>query len=124
MFAEVLRDLGYNGWWASTATIKDKPEIVSRFARALEESYCWYSRPDNLDKVVEIMQRYASVPDLSADEYKAMVKRLLPSFGPGITTRTIDTWSRLLMDHKQIGSAKTRSDVIAATGRESFACSN
>lgn len=121
---DVFRDLGYNGWWASTATLKDKPEVVSRFARALEDSYCWYSNPNNLDQVVETLQKYASVPDLSADEYKAMVKRIIPSFGPGITTRTIDTWSRLLMDHQQLGSAKARSDVIAPTGRESFTCPN
>jgi ABC-type nitrate/sulfonate/bicarbonate transport system substrate-binding protein len=120
----IFRDLGYNGWWASTATIKDKPDVVSRFAKALEESYCWYSKPDNLDQLVEILQRYASVPDLSAAEYKAMVKRIVPTFGPGITSRTIDTWSRLLTDHKQISSAKTWSDVIASTGRESFACPN
>jgi hypothetical protein len=53
-----------------------------------------------------------------------MVKRIVPSFGPDITTRTIDTWSRLLMEHTQLGSAKTRSDVIASTGRESFTCPN
>ena len=29
---KVFHDLGYNGWWASTSTIKDKPEVVSRFA--------------------------------------------------------------------------------------------
>ena len=121
---KVFRDLGYNGWWASTATLKDKPEVVSRFARALEDAYCWYSKPDNLDNAVAIMQRYASVPELSPDQYKAMVKSIIPGFGPEITARTIDTWSRLLMDHQQIGAAKTRSEVIAPTGRESFACAN
>jgi NitT/TauT family transport system substrate-binding protein len=42
---EMFHDLGYNGWWASTATIKDKPQIVSRFVKAMEDSYCWYSDP-------------------------------------------------------------------------------
>jgi NitT/TauT family transport system substrate-binding protein len=121
---KVFHDLGYNGWWASTSTIKDKPEVVSRFAKALEESYCWYSKPANLDQVVAIMQRFAPVPDLSADEYKAMVKRLLPTFGPEITARTIDTWSKLLVDNKQLAANKTRADVIAATARESFSCPN
>jgi NitT/TauT family transport system substrate-binding protein len=120
----VFHDLGYNGWWASTSTIRDRPDIVARFARALEDSWCWYSKPDNLDQVVVIMQKYAAVPELSADQYKAMVKRLIPSFGPEITGRTIDTWSKLLMDHGQLGSAKKRSDVIAASARESFACPN
>jgi ABC-type nitrate/sulfonate/bicarbonate transport system substrate-binding protein len=118
----VFRDLGYNGWWASTDTLKNKPDIVTRFARSLEDSYCWYRKPENLDQVVAIMQRYANVPDLSADEYKAMVKHLIPTFGPDITSRTIDTWSRMLIEHKQIASAKTRSDVIAPSGRENFAC--
>jgi len=120
----VFRDLGYNGWWASTATIKDKPDLVARFAQALEDSYCWYSKPDNLDQVIAIMQRYAAVPELSADQYKAMVKRLIPTFGPDITTRTIDTWAKLLLEHKQINAAMKRSDVIAATARESFSCPN
>jgi NitT/TauT family transport system substrate-binding protein len=119
---KVFQDLDYNGWWASTATLKDKPELATRFAKSLEDAYCWYSKPENLDRVVAIMQQHAGVPDLSADEYKAMVKRLLPTFGVGITSRSIDTWSRLLLDHQQISAARARSDIIAATARESFAC--
>jgi ABC-type nitrate/sulfonate/bicarbonate transport system substrate-binding protein len=120
----VFHDLGYNGWWASTDTLNTKPEVVARFVRALEDSYCWYRRSENLDQVVAIMQRYASVPDLTADEYKAMVKHLIPTFGPDITSRTIDTWSRMLIDHQQIASARTRSDVIAPSARENFVCPN
>ncbi len=121
---KVFQDLDYNGWWASTATLKDKPEIAQRFAKSLEDAYCWYSKPENLDRVVAIMQQHAAVPDLSADEYKAMVKRLLPTFGVKIASRSIDTWARLLMDHQQLGAAKARSDVVAPTARESFVCAN
>lgn len=121
---KVFQDLGYNGWWASTSTIKDKPEVVARFAKALEESHCWYSKPENLDQVVAIIQKYAAVPELSPAEYKAMVKRLIPTFGPAITARTIDTWSKLLMDQKQITAGKTRADVIAPSARESVTCPN
>ena len=82
---EVFHDLGYNGWWASTSTIKDKPEVVARFAKALEDSYCWFSKPDNLDQVVALMQKYVKVPELSDAAFKTMVKGLLPTFGPEIT---------------------------------------
>ena len=119
---KVFHDLGYNGWWASTSTISGKPELVARFAKALEESYCWSAKPENLDRVVAIMQKYAKVPDLSEDEYKAMVKGLLPTFGLDITTRTIDTWSRLLIENKQLAKPKKREEVVAATAREHFTC--
>jgi NitT/TauT family transport system substrate-binding protein len=119
---KVFHDLGYNGWWASTSTIKDKPEVVSRFANALENSYCWFSKPDNLDQVVALLQKYVKVPDLSDDAYRTMVKGLLPTFGPEITSRTIDTWSKLLIDNKQLGAPKARSDLVAPTVRESFRC--
>jgi ABC-type nitrate/sulfonate/bicarbonate transport system substrate-binding protein len=121
---KVFHDLGYNGWWASTATIKDKPEMVSRFAVALEDSYCWFNKPDNLDQVVALLQKYVKVPDLSDDAYKTMVKGLLPTFGPEITARTIDTWSKLLIENKQLRAPKTRHDVVGATARESFRCPN
>ena len=119
---KVFHDLGYNGWWASTSTIKDKPELVARFAKSLEDSYCWFSKPENLDQVVALLQKTVKVPDLSDDAYKAMVKGLLPTFGPDITARTVDTWSKLLVDNKQLGAPKTRADVVAATARESFSC--
>jgi NitT/TauT family transport system substrate-binding protein len=120
---DILRDLGYNGWWASTSTIKDKPQVVQRFVTAMRDAYCWYRNPDNLDSVVTIMQHYAKVPDLTDAEYKAMVKRILPSFGPAITAHTIDTWAQLLTQEKLLhGEAKTRSDVIAAIGQQDFAC--
>lgn len=44
---KVFQDLDYNGWWASTATLKDKPELATRFAKSLEDAYCWYSKPEN-----------------------------------------------------------------------------
>ncbi len=119
---KVFHDLGYNGWWASTSTIKDKPDVVARFGKALEESYCWFSRPENLDEVVALMKKYVKVPDLSDEAFKTMVKGLLPTFGPEITPRTIDTWARLLVDNKQLATAKTRKDVVAASARESFRC--
>jgi NitT/TauT family transport system substrate-binding protein len=119
---KVFHDLGYNGWWASTSTIRDKPEVVTRFAKALEESYCWFSKPDNLDQVAALLAKYVKVPDLSDDAYKAMVKGLLPTFGPDITARTIDTWSKLLVDNRQLGAPKARQDVVAPTARESFRC--
>ena len=121
---KVFHDLGYNGWWASTSTLKDRPEVVARFARSLEDSYCWFSKPENLDQVVALMQKYVKVPDLSEDAFKVMVKGLLPTFGPEITSRTVDTWSKLLVDNKQLAAPKTRHDVVAATARESFRCSN
>jgi NitT/TauT family transport system substrate-binding protein len=121
---KTFHDLGYNGWWASTSTIKDKPQVVSSFANALEESYCWFSKSDNLDQVVALLQKYVKVPDLSDDAYKTMVKGLLPTFGPEITSRTIDTWSKLLVDNKQLDVPKMRKDLVAATARESFRCPN
>jgi ABC-type nitrate/sulfonate/bicarbonate transport system substrate-binding protein len=119
---KIFHDLGYNGWWASTGTIKDKPEVVARFVKGMQDAYCWYSKPDNLDHVVAIMQRYVKVPDLSDAEYKAMVQRILPGYGLAITARTIDTWSHLLVAEKLLRSPETRSDVIAKIGQDNFAC--
>lgn len=121
---KIFQDLGYNGWWASNATIKDKPEVVSRFVKAMEDAYCWYRKPENLDQVIATLQPHVKVPDLTDAEYKAMVKRILPGYGPAITARTIDTWSRLLVEKKQLRAPKARSDVIAAVAPESYACAN
>ena len=95
---------------------------MARFGKALEESYCWFSKPENLDQVVALMQKYVKVPDLPEPAFKKMVQGLLPTFGPEITPRTIDTWSKLLVDNKQLGAPKTRKDVVADTARESFRC--
>lgn len=121
---KVLQDLGYNGWWASTTTIRNKPDVVAKFTKSLEDSYCWFSKPENLDAVVASLQKYAKVPDLPDAAYREMVKGLLPTFGPEITSRTIDTWSKLLVDNKQLGTLKTRADVVAPTARESFRCAS
>jgi NitT/TauT family transport system substrate-binding protein len=121
---KIFHDLGYNGWWATTTTIRDKPEVVAKFAKSLEDSYCWFSKPENLDQVVAMMQKYAKVPDLPEAAYKTMVRGLIPTFGPEITTRTIDTWSKLLVDNKQLAAPKTRADVVAPSARESFRCAN
>ena len=91
---------------------------MARFAKALEESYCWFSKPDNFDQVVALMQKYVKVPDLPDDAFKAMVKGLLPTFGPEITPRTIDNWSKLLVDNKQLGAPKFIGVVMALLSRK------
>lgn len=64
------------------------------------------------------------VADLSDDQFKAMVKHILPGYGLGITTRTIDTWAKLLVDKKQMNAPKTRSEIIDKVAPEHFTCSN
>ncbi len=117
-----FHNLGYNGWWASTDTIDHHPQVVARFVKAMEDSYCWYRKPANLDAVVAIMQHYAKVPQLSAAEYKRMVQRLIPTFGLAITRHTIDTWSQLLQSQGQLHAPGKRSQVIIKTSAEHFAC--
>ncbi|NKN39784.1 ABC transporter substrate-binding protein [Agrobacterium sp. a22-2] len=118
-----FRDLGYNGWWASTSTIQGNPEIVSRFVGAMQDAFCWYNKPANFEQVVALLKRNVPVPDLSEDQYKAMAMRLLPIYGPDITSRTIDSWSSLLLEQKQIKSPRKRSEVIAAVaGPEALSC--
>jgi len=119
---KALHDLNYNGWWASTATIKNRPQLVAGFVKAMEDAYCWYSAPENLDELVGIMQRYVKVPELNDDQFKAMAKRLVPVFGPAITARSIDTWSTLLIQQKNLKAAKTRADVIADSAPETYSC--
>jgi ABC-type nitrate/sulfonate/bicarbonate transport system substrate-binding protein len=118
----MFHNLGYNGWWASTTTIKEKPAIVSRFVKAMEDSYCWYSNPANFDHVVAIMRQYAKVPELSDDQYRAMVKGLMPTYGPAIDSRTIDTWARLDVEQGQVAKPKTRAEVIDAVAPETYSC--
>ncbi len=118
-----FHDLGYNGWWASTSTIRNHPEVVARFVKAMEDSYCWYRNPANLGAVVSIMQHYAKVPALTPAEYKTMVQRLIPTFGLKITRHTIDTWSQLLYSQGQLHAPGKRSAVVIRTGAEHFACS-
>ncbi|MGN6467762.1 MAG: ABC transporter substrate-binding protein [Rhizobiaceae bacterium] len=119
---KMFHDLGYNGWWASTSTIDKKPQLVSRFVKAMEDSYCWYSDPANFDQLVAVMQKYAPVPELSADQYKAMVKRLIPTFSPAIDSRTIDTWAKLDVEQGQVAKPKSRAEVIAAVAPETYSC--
>jgi ABC-type nitrate/sulfonate/bicarbonate transport system substrate-binding protein len=120
---EFFHDLGYNGWWASTATINGNPEVVSRFVGAMQDAYCWYSKPQNFDRVVDLLKKNVPVTDLSDDQYKAMVKRLLPMYGVDITSRTVDSWSSLMLQQKQIKTPQKRADIIAAAaGPEKFSC--
>jgi NitT/TauT family transport system substrate-binding protein len=119
---EMFHDLGYNGWWASTSTIEKKPEVVQRFVKAMEDSYCWYSDPANFDQVVAVMQQYTPVPELSDAQYRVMAKGLMPTFGPAIDSRTIDTWAKLDVEQGQVAKPKTRAEIIDPVAPETFSC--
>jgi ABC-type nitrate/sulfonate/bicarbonate transport system substrate-binding protein len=119
---EMFHDLNYNGWWASTTTIKNKPEVVKRFVKAMEESYCWYSDPANFDQVVAVMQQYTPVPELSDAQYRVMAKNLMPTFGPAIDSRSIDTWAKLDVEQGQVAKPKTRAEIIDPVAPETFSC--
>lgn len=118
----IFHDLNYNGWWASTTTIRTKPQVVAGFVKAMEDAYCWYSAPENFDELVGIMQRFVKVPELNDDQFKAMARRLVPMFGPAVTARSIETWSTLLIQQKNLKTPRTRADVIADTAPETYSC--
>ena len=60
--------------------------------------------------MVMLYGRVVEKVDVSPQELMDMVKRLIPTFGPEITARSIDTWSQLLVEHQQL----TKPEPIAA----------
>jgi NitT/TauT family transport system substrate-binding protein len=119
---EMFRDLGYNGWWASTDTIETEADTVARFVKSMEDSYCWYSDAANFDKLVVVMQKFAPVPELSAEQYRTMVEKLVPIYGPAVDARTIDSWAALVVEQKTVAKPKTRAEVMAPVAPEQYSC--
>ena len=117
-----LKDLNYNGWWATDGTIKNNPEVVKRFVRANEQAFCWYSNPRNLDDVVAIVKKYVPVPDLTDDQYTTMIKDYLPTYGVNITASSIKIWQDMLIAHGQIEKPMTRADLVAPSAPSDFKC--
>ena len=117
-----LKDLNYNGWWATDRTVKNSPEVVKRFARANEQAFCWYSNPKNLDAVVVIVKKYVPVPDLTDDQYTTMIRDYLPTYGVNITDSSIKTWQDMLIAHGQIDKPMTRADLVAPSAPSDFKC--
>lgn len=68
------------------------------------------------------MQHYVKVSELSDAEFKAMVKRIVPRYGTAITSRTIATWSKLLVAQKQLKAPMTRAQVVATPEQDTVAC--
>lgn len=119
---EQLRDLNYNGWWATDSTVTDNAATVERFVASMQDAYCWYSDPQNLGELVTILQEYVKLPELSEDAYTQMVKDILPAYGLAITDKSIATWNAILTENQLIKAPKSRDEIIGPTGRESFAC--
>lgn len=117
-----LRDLNYNGWWATDRTVKSSPEVVRRFSRANEQAFCWYSNPKHLDAVVAILKKYVPVPDLTDDQYTTMIKDYLPTYGVNITDSSLKIWQDMLLAHGQIEKPMTRADLVAASAPSDFKC--
>ena len=118
----LLRDLEYNGWWATDKTIGGNAEMVKRFARANEQAFCWYRDPKNFDAVVAILKKHVPVADLKDDQYRQMVRDMLPAYGVTITNKSIETWQALLLEKKHITKALTRDELVAPTAPQAMKC--
>ena len=118
-----LKDLAYNGWWATDKTIAENSELVRRFARANEQAYCWYSDARNFDAVVATLKKHVPVADLSDEQYRRMVRETLPAYGVTIDDASIKTWQAILVGKKQIPRAMSRSELVAPTGSTQIRCS-
>jgi NitT/TauT family transport system substrate-binding protein len=117
-----LKDLGYSLWWASENTVKTNPEVVKRYVAANEEAYCWYRDPKNFDALVKILQKNLPTKELNDEQYRAMVKDMLPAYGVAVTERSVTTWQELLLEQKQIKKAYTYSELVAPMAPKEFKC--
>lgn len=118
-----LRDLEYNGWWATDKTIKGDAELVRRFVRANEQAFCWYRDPKNFDAVLAILKKHVPVADLNDQQYRQMVRDTLPSYGVTIRDVSLATWQSILLEQKQIPAALTRAQLVAPTAPTEAKCS-
>lgn len=117
-----LKDLAYNGWLATNKTIGNEPEMVKRFVRANEQAYCYYSNPANFDKIVSIVKKNVPIPDLDDQQYRAMIKDILPGYGVSIPDNAIAVWQSILVDQKQLDKPLQRSDLLADTVKGDYQC--
>lgn len=117
-----LANLDYNGWWASEKKITSEPDTIKGFVRANQEAYCWYTDPANLDELVGIVKKAVPVPALNGEQYTAMVKASLPSFGVTIKDESLETWQQLLVDNGLLKSARDRSELVADGAPSTYTC--
>lgn len=117
-----IANLDYNGWWASSKGGKEHTTMVERFVKANEDAYCWYSDPANLDELVSILKKSVPVPALDDEQYRAMVRNSLPSFGVTIKDQSLQTWQQLLVDNGQLKEVRDRSDLAADVAPKEFTC--
>lgn len=115
-------NLDYNGWWASDDLIESDPETVQRFIKANQDAYCWYREPTNFDALVQIIKQEVPVPALNDEQYAAMVKNSLPSFGVTITDDSLATWQELLQEAGQIQTVRDREALLMDDALSSFTC--
>jgi NitT/TauT family transport system substrate-binding protein len=117
-----LKDLGYSLWWASDKTISSNPDLVKRFVKANEQAYCWYRDPKNFDAFVKILQKNIPTKELNDEQYRAMVKEMLPAYGVTITEKSVKTWQELLVETKQIKKPYSYSELVAPTAPKEVKC--
>ncbi|MDM0084709.1 ABC transporter substrate-binding protein [Variovorax sp. J31P179] len=118
-----FKDLGYSLWWASDKTIASNPELVKRFVRATEQSYCWYRDPKNLDELVGILKKKVPTTELSDEQYRTMIRDMLPAYGTAVTEKSVKVWQDLLTEQKQVTKTFKFSDLVAPTAPKESKCS-
>ena len=110
----VFHDLGYNGWWASTSTINDKPEVVS----ALREG------DGGCVLLVQQAGRISTRSSRSCSDTRKCRTCPTTNTRPWSSASCRATGSVSVADHRHLGqvvgrqksarrAAKARSDVIA-----------
>ena len=90
--------------------------------KANEDAYCWYRNPANFDALVKIMKKAVPVPALNDEQYAAMVKKNLPSFGVSITSKSLQTWQELLVKGGQLKTTYDRSALVSNEAPETYDC--
>jgi len=119
---EQLQGLAYQSWWATDRSIESKREMVTRFVRASQDAYCWYSKPENLGEVVAVLKKNVPVPELSDEQYTAMVKTMLPAYDVRIPAQSIAAWQDILIEQGIIKSALSLEDLVIPEAMQDFAC--
>jgi NitT/TauT family transport system substrate-binding protein len=117
-----LKDLEYQGWWVTNKTLSERSDLVKRFVRATEQTYCWYKDPQNLDAVVAILRKHVPVAELNDEQYRRMIREQIGAYGVTIKESSIRRWQTILVAQKLIPRAFTYSELVAPVAPTESKC--
>lgn len=107
-----FKNVVFMGAVATTKWLQAHPKEAGSMNKAHEKAYCFIRKPENLDRLIKILERNMPTGALNPEQFRQMVKDNIPTFTVTFPEAQLATWNQAMLKSGMVKEALSTKSVL------------